>query len=276
MIAAGVDTLTRRRPEWLPWLSLVGEALRETTSGRWEAALPEAAADRAEPRLSGASVRVDGASVHRLFRRLIDIAGRSGTARMATLERLRNRAIDPAALFHASICLDAEHISGLAEISGADPEALQAAVALVAMPFLQACNRRWSATGPRNWSAGYCPVCASWPAFAEVRGIERSRHSRCGRCGAEWYAEILHCAYCGNNSHDDLVTLVPEQPGPGSIEACKRCSQYMKVFTRLQGCRPDAVMLEDLGSVDLDVAALGLGYGRPSGPGRAIEVTVHA
>ncbi len=276
MIAAGVDTLKRRRPEWLPWLSLVDEALRETKSGPWEATVPDAAPDRAGPQLSGASVRVDGASVHRLFRRLIDVAVRGGTAKMATLERLRNHDIDPAALFHASICLDTAHIADLAETSGADQEALQAAVALVAMPFLQACNRRWSATGQRSWSAGYCPVCASWPAFAEVRGIERSRHSRCGRCGAEWYAEILRCAYCGNNSHDDLVTLVPEQPGPGSIEACKRCSGYMKVFTRLQGCAAEAVMLEDLGSVDLDVAALGHGYTRPSGPGRAIEVAVHA
>ena len=50
--------------------------------------------------------------------------------------------------------------------------------------------------------------------------------------------------------------------------------RYVKTLTRLQGCPPDAVMIEDLGTVDLDVAALECGYTRPSGAGRPLEITV--
>jgi FdhE protein len=75
--------------------------------------------------------------------------------------------------------------------------------------------------------------------------------------------------------HDELASLVPEQAGTNAvIDACQRCLGYVKTFTRLQGCAPGAVMLEDLASVDLDVAAVENGFARPSGPGYALGVTV--
>jgi FdhE protein len=118
------------------------------------------------------------------------------------------------------------------------------------------------------------------PAFAEVRGIERNRYFRCGRCGGEWHARALHCPYCAMSDHDELVALVPEKAGSNAvgsnavIDACKRCLGYVKTFTRLQGCSPDAVMLEDLASVDLDVAAIEHGFARSPGPGHALAITV--
>ena len=108
-----------------------------------------------------------------------------------------------------------------------------------------------------------------------MRGIERSRHLRCGRCGGAWHSQILHCAYCANTNHDELATLSPENPGTtGSVDACKRCRGYVKLFTRLQGCPPAQVILEDLASVDLDVAALEQGYTRRAGAGDQVGLTV--
>ena len=52
---------------------------------------------------------------------------------------------------------------------------------------------------------GYCPVCGAWPAFAEMRGIERSRYLRCGRCGGGWQAQCLSCSYCGMTDHEELI-----------------------------------------------------------------------
>jgi FdhE protein len=275
--SSGVETLKRQRPEWSPWLAVVDAVLREASDPRWEAAVPDvpAARGRSLPLLSGATVSVDEGSVRRLLRRLVDLASGAGTPKMATLRASLRRETDTAGLFRAAIRQDYEFVERLAADCSADAEALQGIVALVGIPFLQACNRRWAAAIPRDWVHGYCPVCASWPAFAEMRGIERSRHFRCGRCGAEWHAQILHCAYCDNILHDDLVTLVPGKAGSsGAVEACRRCHGYVKVFTRLQGCPPPSVILEDLGSVDLDVAALDQGYTRASGPGSALDVAV--
>lgn len=273
---AAVDALRRERPEWSPWLAVVEEALREARSGRWDAAVPDSLEPHGTgPQLSGASIAADDAVLRRFLDRLVEVASRDGTARMATLRRAASRELDVAGLLAASICQDGERITEVAAASGADPDALQAVAALLSIPVLQACQRRWGPALPGAWLKGYCPLCGSWPAFAELRGIERSRHLRCGRCGGAWHARILHCAYCANTNHEDLATLSPEQPGSkGSVDACKRCRGYVKVFTRLQGCPPDQVMLEDLASVDLDVAAIEQGYSRPAGAGVPIHLTV--
>ena len=83
--------------------------------------------------------------------------------------------LDVLTLFTASLCQDSERVTEVAAASGADAEALQAVIALLPVPFLHACNRRWASSISESWVEGYCPVCGSWPAFAEVRGIERSR-----------------------------------------------------------------------------------------------------
>jgi FdhE protein len=122
---------------------------------------------------------------------------------------------------------------------------------------------------------GYCPVCGAWPAFAEARGIERSRHLRCGRCGSEWQGRGLYCLYCGMTDHRELVSLVPENSGSNSvIDACTHCRGYLKTFTTLQGSPPDKIILDDLASVELDVAAVEQGYKRPQGAGYLLNITV--
>jgi FdhE protein len=194
---------------------------------------------------------------------------------MATLEVALDTDLDPLTLFAASLCQGSHYVEEVAAASGADAEALQAVVTLVPVPFLHACNRRWASSISESWMEGYCPVCGSWPVFAEVRGIERSRYFRCGRCSGAWHARPLSCPYCAMSDHDELVALVPEKAGSHAvIDACKRCLGYVKTFTMLQGCPPDTVMLEDLASVDLDLAALEQGYTRPPGAGYSLDVTV--
>jgi hypothetical protein len=48
----------------------------------------------------------------------------------------------------------------------------------------------------------------------------------------------------------------------------------MKSLTRLQGCAPDDVMVTDLATVDLDIAALEHDYARPSGLGHPLNAVV--
>ena len=77
------------------------------------------------------------------------------------------------------------------------------------------------------------------------------------------------------SDHNQLVSLVPEKAGANSvIEGCKRCLGYVKTFTKLQGSAPARVIIDDLASVDLDLAAFEQGHRRPSGTGYALTVTV--
>ncbi|MGZ8488020.1 MAG: formate dehydrogenase accessory protein FdhE [Candidatus Binatia bacterium] len=280
-MTASIDTevqaLGRQRPEWQPWLAVVQQVLRETADAQWDTVIP----DRAEPPenqapvLAGALIALESSWLRRWTQHLIGTASRSGTEKMATLKDVLQETTDTLFLFKAALCLDENALKQIAVNCHADPDAFQAVAALLPVPFLHACNRRWSNSLPQGWVEGYCPVCGSWPAIAEVRGIERNRYFRCGRCAGEWQGNCLVCAYCGVTDHEQLLSLVPEQGGNTRvIEACKRCLGYVKTFTTLQATPAARVMLDDLGSVDLDIAAVEHGYKRPPGPGYRFSVTV--
>jgi FdhE protein len=259
--------LQRRRPEWAPWLTLVEEVVREGAGSAWDPVVRAIQPGRnGSPLLDRAAIPVPDALVRDLLARLVRIAVRGGAPKLSALDPAISMRVDATSMFSASLRQDHGYVANVAAELGSDAEALQAVAALLAVPFLQTCQRKWGASVPEGWVEGYCPVCASWPAFAEVRGIERTRCLRCGRCGAAWHAHTLRCPFCSTDDHDELVTLVPQKPGTNAvIEACKRCRGYLKTFTKLQGCPPSEVMLEDLASVELDVAALEQGYSRPMG-----------
>jgi formate dehydrogenase maturation protein FdhE len=75
--------------------------------------------------------------------------------------------------------------------------------------------------------------------------------------------------------HNELESLVPENNAFNAvIDACKRCLGYVKTFTKLQGSTPAKVILDDLASVELDIAAASQGYKRPRGTGYVLNVSV--
>jgi FdhE protein len=276
-IEAGLQDLRSRHPEWAPWLAVVQEILSETTNPEWDSLVPASTAVQESkiPLLTGVTLVLHQRSVRRLLEQLFRLAHRSGTPYMATLEPALNRNLDALKLFEASLCQDSRRLKEIAADLGADPEAFQAVAALLPIPLLQACNRRWASSKSVSWMEGYCPVCGAWPALAEVRGIERSRYFRCGRCGGEWQAHCLFCPYCGMTDHNELASLVPEKNGSNSvIEACKRCLGYVKTFTTLQGSFPSKILLDDLASAHLDIAAIEQGYKRPEGAGYSVIVTL--
>ena len=276
-VDSGLQDLKRRHPEWEPWLAVVQEILSATADPQWDQVVPARAEIQPDkiPLLAGVTVFVERSLVRRLLAQLIQTAQRSGTSKMATLKPALHAELNDLSLFEASLRQDIQRLSEIAAVIGADPEALQAVGSLLPVPLLQACNRHWARSIAKGWTEGYCPVCGAWPAFAEVRGIERSRYFRCGRCGSEWQARCLFCPYCGMTDHNELVSLVPEQSGSNSvIDACKRCLGYAKTFTTLQGSPPAKILLDDLATAHLDIAALEQGYKRPQGAGYSLNVTV--
>lgn len=273
----GAADLGRQYPEWLPWLTVIEQVLREATDTKWEAFVPELPDSQVSkvPLLAGATLDLEPVAVGAWSQRLLRAAYQSGAPKMATLDGAKQARLNTVDLFKSSLCQNWQVLRETAVDLGVDADALQAVAALVPVPFLQACNRRWQQSINESWTEGYCPVCGAWPAFAEVRGIERGRYLRCGRCGGNWQALCLFCSYCGMADHNELVSLVPEKSGSNAvIEACKRCLGYVKTFTTLQGSAPVKVMVDDLASVDLDIAALELGYRRPAGAGYALDVKV--
>jgi len=273
--------LQREYPEWEPWLSLLQAVLRDSQDSRWQAYVPlrPPVESGKMPFLTGATIFAEAQETLRWFDKLLRLAAPLTNAESAGLRRLdrsvlRERILE---LLQASICQSAPRFDDLAQALQVEAKTLRALADLAAVPFLHACRRRWSALIPEGLSQGYCPICGAWPAFVEEQGIERTRRLRCGRCGTAWPAECLRCPYCDMAEHRQLTSLVQTTGGEARrIDGCKRCRGYVKTFTVLQGSPPEAVLLDDLASVDLDIAALDAGYVRPANPGYDPGVHVSA
>jgi hypothetical protein len=160
--------------------------------------------------------------------------------------------------------LDATQLKAALELRDANTHAQ-----LTLLPLLHAARRACErALKEVTWTSGICPVCAAWPALAESRGLERQRMLRCGRCGSEWSLPWQLCPFCANDHHASLSYLYSEQLGEARrVFTCNRCHGYLKTLATLAAIDPLAVPVEDLDTLQLDLAALDAGFHRPTEPG---------
>jgi FdhE protein len=208
--------------------------------------------------------------------RLLTTAAASGGPGAASLAEAPRR-IDRLAFLEAAVCQDLARVGTLAADAGVDSSALGALTGLAATPLLLACGRHLAGQVAPEWNHGYCPVCGAWPALIEIRGLDRSRRLRCARCGGDWRIDWQRCPFCGETSHERLGALVSETHGDTrKAETCETCRAYVKAVTTLQARPAEGVALEDLTTVELDVAALEQGYARPERPGYALGARLEA
>ena len=267
-----VAAVRRDNPESEAWLGLLDAALGESANGAtWDAAVPIPATGRPlkAPVLWNAEITLNARAARSWVRSLLK----------KLTPAVNSRRIDGLALLEAALCHDDARIEALAaaggEGEGADPHALRVLGQMAVLPLLQACGRRLASELPATWWEGYCPLCGAWPVVAEYTGLERKRQLRCGRCGTGWAIPLLRCVFCDETDHDKLGYLTPEAGEQArKIEVCHNCKGYLKGFTTVRALAPWAILLDDLTTVPLDVAALERGYRRPERPGHALEVRI--
>lgn len=257
--------LRQKQPESATWLALVEAALAESQDATtWDAAVPAPEHDRPAraPLLHRAEITVNPRSVSRFTRRLAKLAGLNGAAHR----------LDPIDLLEAAIRQDDARIDSLA---ASDPATLRVVAQVAAVPLLRACARRIGTAVSPAWWEGYCPLCGAWPTLAEFRGLERKRWLRCGRCGMGWEVPWLRCPFCAETSHENLGYLAPEEgETTRKVEVCDTCKGYVKAEPTVRELPWWGVLMDDVATVALDVAALDRGYHRPERPGFGLEVTI--
>jgi FdhE protein len=227
--------------------------------------------------LQGQILRLDLDLAARLLARLAAAAARNAPARAPArgLRRFRPAGQEAGRLIEAEIASDRSSIAAAAEFWGVDQAALATVVRLAVLPPLGACAVRLAGRIPQQWGCGYCPVCGAWPLLAELRGVERERVLRCGRCTAEWRAPWLRCAFCGESDHHRLGALAAaEQLESRKADTCSACGQYLKSVAVLAPLDPLDLLIADLETVELDLVAAERGYARPVEPGRRIACRV--
>ena len=264
-------------PELRPWVALCEEVRRALGDPVWASATRgPAPPPEGIPLLADAVLSIDVKRVvpwlGALLERAVEMPGPAQTLRA---ERFTEDHMVP--LLGAAIAEDGARIAALAHDLDADPAALGAVAGLAVMPALHAARRSLQGAVPTGWTQGYCPVCGAWPTLAEARGVERTRHFRCARCGSGWFAGWLRCPYCGNGDHLRAGALVPDGAGAGHrVEICEICRGYVKTLTVLLPIEPAGIALADLDSLGFDLAAMAQGYHRPPGERRVASARVVA
>jgi FdhE protein len=219
-----------------------------------------------------------GRELRRLARNLSETSV-EGSAGQRTAARLATAGLDVAPLLDDALNGDTDAIARAAAAGGYDPTAFAQLLELALQPVLwEAAARCAALTDVDRWDRGYCPVCGSWPALAELVGAEKRRVLRCGRCGTAWSWLVLLCPYCGNDDHRSLGTLtedagaVPpsaaaatsgESRAKDRVDVCERCHGYVKSVATFHSVPTPRLAAEDSATVQLDVGARERGYTRP-------------
>jgi len=274
-----LDALRVEHPEWRPLLVLIEAALHEAESPDWARFVPVAGhqAPDGRPLLDGAVISVAPKLVGRWVRHILELAAAAGTEVEPLANAVAAGRLDPSSLFEAAVSQDVDRFHEIARVERDHLGVLRGLASLIAMPMLQTCWRAWAERVSPSWSHDYCPVCGGWPALAEIRGLDGARHLRCGCCGSDWRTEWLRCPFCGESDHEKLGSLVsPDRLERHGIGVCDGCRGYLKTFTTLTAIRPGDVLVEDLATLALDMAALERDYRRPAARGCAVAVGVVA
>lgn len=274
---SALTALGQLNPEWQPWLDLIDLVLREVDDPVWAEARVELTPDRAsaKPLLHNATIAVDVRAAHRWTHELLKAAAPHLLHDSARRRRLDARGVDALTLLEMAATQDRERVGTLAAQLDVDADGLFAVAQLAARPLLMSCCGQVADRVPATWEAGYCPVCGAWPTVAELRGLKKSRHLRCGCCGGDWTLPVLHCPFCDEVDHTKLGGLVVDgEEETKRVEVCHSCQGYIKTSATLVAIPAPRIAIADLEMVDHEIAALERGFHRPEGPGATIDLQI--
>ncbi len=197
-------------------------------------------------------------------------SGGAGEAAQHIKDAIVGGAIDAGSLLASSLNRDQSAIRTGATHRGLSPDLLWLVAELAVSPFVHALQQLLlgSTAAPElrsaldAWSHGYCPVCGSWPAVAEVVGGHRTL--RCSFCASAWELNTYACIYCGE-SGEKFVTAAPdEERKDRRVEVCSACGGYLKTIDLVELSPFPLLSISDIETTDLDVAAMEHGYARPA------------
>jgi FdhE protein len=154
-----------------------------------------------------------------------------------------------------------------AEQLGGDPTLFAATFRLACYRPMSAARHHFHAVPgdfPWNgggWDRGYCPVCGSWPLLGEFRGLEQTRFLRCGLCAASWPFPRLRCPFCDTSNHQQLAYFhVEGEQDRFRAATCDACRRYVKMASTLAELSTPMLLVEDLATLHLDLAAADRGF----------------
>jgi FdhE protein len=218
------------------------------------------------PLVEKRALTLDIPSATRLFKRLCKVMSRNKKA-SHDIERitkaLKNKEIDLMELFKQTDSDNGEYISDLSKKLGVKEDVLSFLSRNSIVPIYEAYAKELSNyVDQERWWKGYCPICGSEPFMAKMKE-EGARFLVCSSCGYEWRFSRLKCPFCENADHEKLRYFYTEKEGKVyRIDVCEKCKRYIKTVDTNELDADVIPLIEDAGSLYLDVLAQQEGYSR--------------
>jgi FdhE protein len=268
---AELDRLCRQRPTLSAPAALLHELLPDLVPEERPPPAPPLTAEHARtkraggvPLLRGESVSLDTGILRRRWLRVCAALARHGeperARRLAAAVRRGSLGLDE--LVRAVLAGRPDEVYAWADALSLDPGLTATVLRLTLLPQLAAVH---AVLAPLvqglPWGRGSCPTCGSWPLLAEYRGLEQLRILRCGLCAAEWEVPRLLCPFCGNRDHRQLGYFSAEgEEGRYRAATCDACRGYVKAVATLGPLDVPGLLVADLATLHLDLAAADRGF----------------
>ncbi len=262
-----LDRLAADRPALQPLAGFLRDLLADLVPQEASLALaPERARDKLKagvPLLRGERLAVDLSAFRQRWRRACEaLAARQPDGAAAALaDAVASGRLGPAALVEAVTAGQPGVVREQAEQLGLDAGLAATLLRFTLFPLFSGLAVSLDALRVGAWERGYCPTCGSWPLLGEFRGLDQSRWLRCGLCAAGWEVARLWCPYCDNRDHEQLGFLAGEgEETRYRASLCDGCRGYVKMVTTLSALPPLHLLVADVATLHLDLAAAQRGY----------------
>jgi FdhE protein len=216
------------------------------------------------PLLRGVSLGLDCPAAQRRWKGICVVIQRhqGGPAVKALAKALRPGVLDAQEMLDEVLGGRPESISTHADKLGLDTSLVASVLRWSLFPVLSRCRAAlFASLAEAHWANGCCPVCGSWPLLGEFRGLEQTRFLRCGLCAASWGFPRLSCPFCGTSDHRQLGYLhVEGEEGKERAATCDACHGYVKMVSSLQELTGPGLLVKDVSTLPLDLAAAERGF----------------
>ena len=240
--------------------TLDGLALNtETAQAKLKEGVPLLWGEFSAPDTVGAEPNIE------LFMTLCRLATESGNDEGEVLMRaLLEGKLELKATLNSALALDRAALTEQARSLTVDLDLLETTARYTLIPITRAYAMAFGqALDFAEWRKGYCPVCGDWPILGELRGRDKLRYLRCGRCGTGWKFSRLQCLWCDNTKQEELGFLFDSEQPTWRAEICDYCQGYIKTIITFDPLDAELLLAHDLETMLMDQIATGEGYKRP-------------
>lgn len=270
-----VDSILRERPSHKGILQFFKEVVTEQQKIRQKVKITPVEIDKEGikarfmegfPLVEKRALTLDIPSATRLFRRLCKVLGgnkKASSAAERINQALRKKEIDLLELFKQANSENGEYITALSKKLMVNEDMLSFLARNSIKPIFEAyADELKNYVDQEIWWRGYCPICGSEPFLAEFKE-EGARFLVCSSCSYEWRFKRVECPFCENDDYEKLRYFYTEKEGRAyRVDVCEKCKKYIKTIDTHELGEEVIPIIEDIGTLHLDILAQKEGYKR--------------